>query len=82
MQAHGWMVDTGRTKKPRRSQESLDRAERFQGGGPVSLEGGKDAQPTFRSFWWRIFRVPALTEVVSALTPAGRTRRLMTFRNA
>lgn len=36
-------------------------------GGAVAHEGGKRAQPTsLRSFWWRVFRVPALTKVRAA----------------
>ena len=59
MQARGWMVDTGTTKKPRRSQTSSARAEKFQPHGVVAGEGGKDAQPPLaRSYWWRVFRVP------------------------
>jgi hypothetical protein len=42
----GLLVDTGKTKKPRRSSERIARAEKFQTAGPVAGEGGKDAQPT------------------------------------
>jgi hypothetical protein len=62
LKQRGLIVDTGKTKKPRRSSERVAKAEKFQAAGPVAREGGKDAQPTsLRSYWWRVFRVPALT---------------------
>jgi len=82
MQAHGWMVDTGgrRSRADRRKASTGPSGSREE--ARFSLEGGKDAQPTFRSFWWRIFRVPHSPKL-SLLSPLpGRTRRLMTFRNA
>src|SRR5689334_20417644 len=58
MQAKGWIEDTGRTKKPRQGQQSI--------------EGGKDSQPTNqRSYWWRVFRVPAISQAIKALKPSG-----------
>ena len=63
----GLLVDTGEAKKPRRSAERIVRAEKLQTAGTVAHEGGKHAQPTsLRSFWWRVFRVPALTKVRAA----------------
>jgi hypothetical protein len=62
------MVDTGKTKKPKRRSESIARAEKFQRTGAIAREGGKDAQPTSqRSYWWRVFRVPALTRVLASI---------------
>jgi hypothetical protein len=59
MQAKGWIEDTGRTKKPRR-------------GEPSETEGGKDSQPTNqRSYWWRVFRVPAISQAIKAIKPLG-----------
>ena len=40
------IVDTGKTKKPRRSSERIARAEKFQPAGPAEGEGGKEAQAT------------------------------------
>jgi hypothetical protein len=58
MQARGWIEDTGRTKKP--------------GRGERSAEGGKDSQPTNqRSYWWRVFRVPAISQAIKSLKPTG-----------
>ena len=72
MQARGWLEDTGKVKKPRRPEQSVARAEHFQANGAVELEGGKDSQPTLRrSYWWRVFRVPAITTLKKALTPQG-----------
>jgi hypothetical protein len=72
MQAKGWVEDTGETKKPRRGERSTAKAGKFQPHGEVELEGGKDGQPTIhRSYWWRIFRVPALSGVIKALKPLG-----------
>jgi hypothetical protein len=72
MQAKGWIEDTGETKKPRRGERSIAKAARFQSQGEVELEGGKDSQPTLRrSYWWRIFRVPALSRVIKAIRPQG-----------
>jgi hypothetical protein len=71
LKQRGLLVDTGRTKKPRRSSERVARAEKFQTAGPVAGEGGKDAQPTsLRSYWWRVFRVPALARVRASI-PRG-----------
>jgi hypothetical protein len=64
LKERGHIEDTGKTKKPRRSSERIARAEKFQTAGPVAREGGKDAQPTsLHSYWWRVFRVPALARV-------------------
>jgi hypothetical protein len=58
MQAKGWIEDTGQTKKPRRGEQSI--------------EGGKDSQPTNqRSYWWRVFRVAAISQAIKALKPSG-----------
>jgi hypothetical protein len=58
MQANGWMEDTGRTKKPRRGEQQD--------------EGGKDSQPDIQhSYWWRIFRVPAISQAIKAIKPQG-----------
>jgi hypothetical protein len=71
LKQHGLMEDTGKTKKPKRSSERIARAEKFQAAGPVAGEGGKDAQPTsLRSYWWRVFRIPALTRA-RASVPRG-----------
>jgi len=71
MQNHGWLVDTGRVKKPRCSPASIERAERFHHGA-VNDEGGRYAQPGIqRSYWWRVFRVTALTAVMKAARPQG-----------
>jgi hypothetical protein len=70
------MVDTGKTKKPRRSSKRIARAETFQKTGAVAREGGKEAQPTSqRSYWWRVFHVPALARVRTAI-PRGAYWRL------
>jgi hypothetical protein len=72
MQERGWIVDTGETKKPRRGERSIAKAERFQTRCHFEAEGGKDAQPKGqRSYWWRIFRVPALSRAIKALKPRG-----------
>jgi hypothetical protein len=71
LKQRGLIVDTGKTKKPRRSSERVAKAEKFQAAGPVAREGGKDAQPTsLRSYWWRVFRVPALTRARTSI-PTG-----------
>jgi hypothetical protein len=71
VEQRGLIVDTGKTKKPRRNSESIARAEKFQTAGPVAGEGGKDAQPTsLRSYWWRVFHVPALARVRASI-PRG-----------
>jgi hypothetical protein len=58
MQAKGWIEDTGRTKKPRRGEQSA--------------EGGKDSQPDLQhAYWWRVFRVPAISQAIKALKPTG-----------
>ena len=58
MQAKGWIEDTGGTKKPRRGEQSA--------------EGGKDSQPDLQhAYWWRIFRVPPLSQAIKALKPFG-----------
>jgi hypothetical protein len=68
MQERGWIEDTGTTKKPRRSDRSRSRAERY--GDPAGPEGGKKAQPSTQpSYWWRVFRVPLLTAVVAGSRP-------------
>lgn len=70
MQERGWIIDTGRTKKPRRSPASIERAERYI-GGDIQAEGGRYAQSSIqRSYWWRVFRVPALTKVLASM-PQG-----------
>jgi hypothetical protein len=72
----GLLVDTGRTKKPRRSAEHIARAEKFQRRADVAHEGGKEAQPSAsRSYWWRVFVVPALARVRAAI-PRGAYWRL------
>jgi hypothetical protein len=72
----GLIMDTGRTKKPRRAEDRLARAKEFQTRGDVAYEGGKDAQPApLRSYWWRVYRVPALTRVLAALNPRGAYAR-------
>jgi hypothetical protein len=66
------IVDTGETKKPRRPGGSVAQAEKFQKRGEIVHQGGKEAQPSsFRSYWWRVFRVPALTRIRRALEPQG-----------
>ena len=70
------IVDTGKTKKPRRSSERIARAEKFQPAGPVEGEGGKEAQATpLRSYWWRVFKIPGLARVLSSI-PKGAYWRL------
>ena len=72
MQRRGWLVDTGRVKKPKRSPASLERAGTFCPGAETPATGGRDAQPQLqRSYWWRVFRVPALTAVLKASRPQG-----------
>jgi hypothetical protein len=72
LQTLGVIEDTGETKKPRRPAQSVQRARRFQPCGDVELEGGKDSQPTLgHSYWWRVFRVPALTTALAVLRPQG-----------
>ena len=76
LEQRGLIVDTGTTKKPRRTAESIARAERFQKGGAIADEGGKEGQPShFHSYWWRVFRVPALTRIRHALEPLGAYAR-------
>ena len=66
------IVDTRKTKKPRRASGSIARAEKFQKQGTIAHEGGKDSQPSsLRSYWWRVFRVPALTKVRDSVRPLG-----------
>jgi hypothetical protein len=74
----GVIEDTGRVKKPARSPERVLRAKHFQprpregGEKDVSSEGGYDAQPTsMRSYWWRVFRVPALAHARERFSPQG-----------
>jgi hypothetical protein len=77
MQQRGWIEDTGETKKPRRPPESVARAVRFN--GPTPLEGGRDSQPTLQhAYWWRVFRVPAITQVIKACKPLGAYGRFQT----
>jgi hypothetical protein len=76
LEQRGLIVDTGKTKKPRRPAEGIARAEKFQTSGPIGPEGGKQGQPShFHSYWWRVFRVPALTRIRRALTPSGAYAR-------
>jgi hypothetical protein len=76
LEERGAIIDTGRTKKPRRAADRIARAEKFQKQGPVTQEGGKEAQPSrLRSFWWRVFLVPALAKVRAAI-PRGAYGRL------
>lgn len=66
----GFIQDTGDTRKPRRPRQSIARAGKFQSAGDVRTEGGADSQPSIdRSRWWRVFRVPALTRVLTSYTP-------------
>jgi len=63
--------DTLQTKKPRRSAQRLAAAERFS-STPPALTGGRDAQPSiFRSYWWRVFRVPAIARVLVSRRALG-----------
>jgi hypothetical protein len=60
MQSKGWIVDTGRTKKPTRVTDL------------ESTEGGKDSQPDIQhAYWWRVFRVPAISQAIKAIKPLG-----------
>jgi hypothetical protein len=77
LEERGLIVDTGRTKKPRRAAGSIARAEKFQKRGAIAHEGGKETQPSLhRCYWWRVFRVPALTEVRDAVRPLGAYGRV------
>jgi hypothetical protein len=74
--ALGAIEDTNRVKKPRRSEQDIAAAEKFQSRaefqGDIATEGGKDAQPSLlTSHWWRIFRVPALAAILHSLRPLG-----------
>jgi hypothetical protein len=72
LEEKGLVVDTSRTKKPRRRAERIARAEQFQKQGSIADEGGKEAQPSpHHSYWWRLFRVPALTKVREGFKPLG-----------
>jgi hypothetical protein len=76
LEERGLIVDTGRTKKPHRAAGSVARAEKFQKRGAIAHEGGKEPQSSsLHSYWWRIFRVPALTRIRRALEPRGAYAR-------
>ena len=72
LEERGLIVDTGKTKKPRRACR-LDCAGReISEAGRDAHEGGKETQPSLhRSYWWRVFRVPALTRVRTQSEPLG-----------
>jgi hypothetical protein len=59
----GALEDTGRTMKPKRSDQAIARAEKFQRmngkrGGSIATTGGRTGQPTrLHSYWWRVFRI-------------------------
>lgn len=69
----GALKDTRQVKKPRRPKRRIAAAEKFQPTpGVVASEGGRDSQPTSqRSYWWRVFRVNSLENVLAAY---ARTR--------
>jgi hypothetical protein len=75
VQRLGILEDTGRVMKPRRDDQELAAAEKFQPAGTeISAEGGQYAQPTLaRSFWWRVFRVLPLQLILR------QYRRLRTY---
>jgi hypothetical protein len=52
LEQKGLIVDTGRTKKPRRRADRIARAERFQKRGSIAHEGWKDAQPSQHHSYW------------------------------
>jgi hypothetical protein len=57
MQKHGWIVDTGRTKKPRRPPASIERAEAF--GPQVVTRPKVDATPSRASAVVLVASVPS-----------------------
>lgn len=66
VQRLGILGDTRQVKKPRRDEQSIAAAEKFQPDGTeIAREGGEDAQPSVhRSYWRRVFRVVPLQLVL------------------
>ena len=61
-QSAGLLRDTGKTKKPGLSPSSIAAREKF---GTPRTDGGRDAQPSsLRSYWWRVFEVVPIAQVV------------------
>jgi hypothetical protein len=61
----GLLEDTGKTKKPKASPSRAAAREHF--GKSSGTEGGRDAQPsTLHSYWWRVFKVVAISRVLAA----------------
>lgn len=74
----GLIEDTGKTKKPNASPSRAAAREHF--GKGVRIEGGRDAQTsTFRSYWWRVYKVVPIARVIGAFrkmqSAYGRFRR-------
>jgi hypothetical protein len=59
-------------KKPRVPPGRVAREKRRRKTEAVQTEGGRFGQQTLgRSYWWRVYRVPALSMVMQARVPAG-----------
>jgi hypothetical protein len=67
------LESTGEVKKPRRRENREAAREKFgRGGGAAGGEGGRDSQPSLhRSYWWRVYRVVPLPNVLRAYEAAG-----------
>jgi hypothetical protein len=64
-QRAGLLEDTGKTKEPKASLSRTAAREHFGKGSRA--EGGRDAQPsTFRSYWWRLYRVVPIAMTLEA----------------
>jgi hypothetical protein len=62
----------GEVKKPRVPPGRVAREKRRRKTEAVQTEGGRFGQQTLgRSYWWRVYRVPALSMVMQARVPAG-----------
>jgi hypothetical protein len=66
----GLIEDTGRTMKPRRQPQNAEMVEPFgRQGREVELER-RAPSLLGRCYWWRVFRIPALTRVRASLRSA------------
>ena len=69
LESSGLIVDTGRVKTPRRRPDNGETVEPFQRWGRETMVERAAPSLLGRSYWWRVFRVPALTKAREAVLP-------------
>jgi hypothetical protein len=70
----GLIEDTGLTKKPRTRPHPHQNESHSQNGTDVTEEGGRHSQPaTLHSYWYRVFRLPTLTKMLTPICGAYGT---------